>query len=243
MTKRDRWENSSKDYFCLGYLTILAMAFIGVFMLMARDSVAADLGNIIKDPTLEEQRLLDLLYKIEIPPSKRAKPEDYEGEFLKYFDHYVRDGCKEALSGTWKLNYEDNDGSKKDLVNISYNGKDDVFEGRLKFKDYINLEKNSLFFKVFFKNVACRSIFYGNEDSKGYIETCKSHLRKLTKNEVWIRTAKECHQMKFEGDEFYYDRTKKRQISSKVVLTMDGADKFHYQVEKNNWLFIRVDIK
>ena len=235
MINNCRRKKSSKPYSCSGVAAVCTVVFIAVFILIARDCMAADINaqmqnkppapQYLDNPTLEEQKLIILMKQLTIPDAKQNRDYDnYLSEFHKYLDHYVRDGCKAALAGTWKLQ------GHNDIIYIAYNEKYKVFEGTLLSGDQITLPNRSLFLKFFFTK----------DFTKNDLVTAVLAMARLNIYTP-LRDLKKCDWIRFQGKESWYNREQNYDVFITIPVMTKGV--FNYDIEnpRQHLVFIRTN--
>jgi hypothetical protein len=182
----------SRRIYCLAQ-KILVFSIVIVWSMLAFSTVLAQSSGPLKAkdlPTLQEEQLLRAW----------AVKNSFSPEFDKLLIHYVRDRCKEKLSGNW---YVEDWG---DIITISYNEQYQIFAGTLSVRNkFDNLIKvNDLIFKVYFPD------FAGIIDSVLALCIIEKYNSPGYLNLQMLRQCSDWCPEKFAGQEFMPDRRTKQ---------------------------------
>lgn len=160
--------------------------------------------------TLQEDRIL----------SKHVDEQDITSDV----EHYVRDGCKEALTGDWRWE------GWGDIVTITYDERYKVFLGKVKQPVKMGVDPNYLLFKAYFPNFDSTSLYIRNSVTRDM-----SYDGLL----AWLRDQKQCRGRGFHATEYSFDKVTKRKIETRFVLFL-AEDQLQYKLDKKAWSLRRI---
>jgi len=187
----------------------LLAAFIVFVMAPVAD---AQSPSVPKTPltTLQEDRIL----------SKHFMDEQ---EITNDVEHYVRDGCKEALTGNWRWD------GWGDIVTITYDEQYKVFLGKVKQPVKMGVDPNYLLFKAYFPNLDYSILRARNRANSEW-----SYDGLLS----WLRDQKRCRR-DFHAIEYSFDKVTKKKIETRFVLRL-VEDQLQYKLDKKAWVLRRI---
>ena len=161
--------------------------------------------------TLQEDRIL----------SKHVMGEQ---DITYDIEHYVRDGCKEALTGDWRWE------GWGDIVTIIYDERYKVFLGKVKQPVKMGVDPNYLLFKAYFPNFD-----YSSLSARNSVTRDMSYDGLL----AWLRDQKQCRGRGFHATEYSFDKVTKRKIETRFVLFL-AEDQLQYKLDKKAWSLRRI---
>jgi len=184
-----------------------------LIMLSMATVVIAQSKTVPQSPltTLEEDRILK--------ECRFAAPKfdpDVSKEFYTDLEHYMRDGCKKALSGEWRWD------TWGDIITITYNEQYKVFLGNVTRPVKMDLKPGHLLFKVY---------FHKNMSAVGFILDCYDINS--------LRSLRDCPFETFAGTEFAFEQKTRKPTVMNLLLILDG-DRIEYKVEKDAYYLRRI---
>jgi hypothetical protein len=193
---------------------MVSVFLLAAFIIFVMAPVAdAQSPSVPKTPltTLQEDRIL----------SKQFMEEQ---DITYDVEHYVRDGCKEALTGDWRWE------GWGDIVTITYDEQYKVFLGRVKQPVKMGVDPNYLLFKAYFPNLDYSRLF-----ARHSVTRAMSYDGLL----AWLRDQKQCRGRGFDAIEYSFDKVTKRKIETRFVLFL-AEDQLQYKLDKKAWFLRRI---
>jgi len=191
--------------------------FLAAFIILVMAPVVvAQSPSVPKTPltTLQEDRIL----------SKHVMDER---DITYDVEHYVRDGCKEALTGDWRWE------GWGDIVTITYDERYKVFLGKVKQPVKMGVDPNYLLFKAYFPNFD-----YSSLSARHRVSLDMSYDGLL----AWLRDQKQCRGRGFHAIEYSFDKVTKRKIETSFVLFL-AEDQLQYKLDKKAWFLRRITVR
>ena len=150
--------------------------------------------------------------------------EDEPAKCLATIAHYMRAGCKIALTGDWRWD------KWGDVVRIKYNEDYKVFVGDV--KKGVEMPQGHLLFKVYFTD-ELRTIRQLIENAPyGEFANDNFYLN-------WVRQQKQCRAWAFKGTEYSIDQRTKKKTEEELWLILEG-DRLTYKLYKEAWYLTRI---
>jgi len=188
-------------------VSILLLA--GLIMLSMASVVIAQTTLLSQSPpTAQEVRILNKHYAL-----KSMKNYDHGAsvDFFQELEHYMRDGCKKKLTGSWWIWQP-----WGDVVVISYDENHKVFLGKVARSVKMDVQPDHVLFKVYF-----------TKDNRGFKLPGNIDIN-------WLRLQQQCSNWGFEGTEYSFEQWTKKKTEQKLWLILEN-DRLIYRLEKKSW--------
>lgn len=187
----------------------VSILFLTGLILLAMTSVVTAQTPLPQGPaTAQEVRILDKHFAL---MSMKNYDHGATTDFFKELEHYMRDGCKKTLTGSWWIWQ-----SWGDVVVITYDEQYKVFLGKVSRPVKMDVQPNHVLFKVYFP-----------QDNRGFQLPSNIDIH-------WLRRQQLCRDWAFKGTEYSFDQWSKRKTEQELWLILENG-RLTYRLEKKAW--------